>query len=373
MRKVLHISQNQYKPLGENGSTERIWNELSRDFDEYHVLGRSRDNRFHDYRNGKIFLHTVPKIGRRNSWFAVTGLLVGRYIRKYKIDIVISQCPVLGGLWAVKYGKKHNIPVMVEIHGAEYFRLLESKRLKQKIGAALLRYSFKNACLVRVLNDDMKRRLEELGINGDNIRVVYNRADFRLFNKPKENFKLHDPVKLITVGAFSKLKGHDLIFDAIRSLKDKGIECQLTLIGGGDYFEHFRKRSIEENIPCVIRGRVSQAEIVELMSDCDIYIHSSYTEAVSRAIIEAMAMRMPIIATDVGFTKGTVYDNKSALLVPPGDASAIEKAVQRLVDDENLRKNIANEAYSDAKSNYEWNHCFDGYRKLLEELYAMKR
>ena len=219
----------------------------------------------------------------------------------------------------------------------------------------------------------MKRRLEELGINGNNVRVVYNRADFRLFNRPKESFELHDPIKLITVGAFSKLKGHDLIFDAIQRLRYHGIECHLTLIGGGDLLDHYKKRSLDENIPCEIRNRVSQTEIVKLMSDCDIYIHSSYTEAVSRAIIEAMAMRMPIIATDVGFTKGTVYDNKSALLVPPGDASAIEKAVQRLVDDENLRKNIANEAYSDAKSNYEWNHCFDGYRKLLEELYAMRR
>lgn len=372
MSRILHVSQNMYKPLGENGSTERIWQELSRDCDEYHILGRSYDNRFHEYREGKIYMHTVPKIGRKNAWFALSSIVVGRYIRKYHIDAVISQCPVLGGFWAVRYGRKKGISVMVEIHGAEYFRLLEGKRIKDRMGASLIRYSLENASMIRALNEDMRNRLIGLKIRNKNIRVVHNRADFSLFNKPKESFALHNPVKIITVGTFSKLQGHDLIFEAIRMIGQSQHAFHITLIGGGDLFDHYKEKSQETGIPCEIRGRVAQSEIVELMGDCDIYIHPSYSEGVSRAIIEAMAMRMPIIATDVGFTVGTVYDGESALIVPAGDASAIAKAIQRLVTDEKLRKKLGENAYRDAMEKYEWNHCFDEYRKLLKELCKRK-
>lgn len=373
MCRILHLSQNMYKPLGENGSTERIWQELSRDCEEYHILGRSMDNKFHNYDRGKIHLHTIPKMGRRNAWFALSGILVGKYIRRYKIDAVLSQCSVLGGLWAVCYGNRHGIPVMVEIHGAEYFRILNGHKIKDKLGGGLIRYSLNHASMVRALNEDMKQQLLNLGIKNRNIRVVYNRADFRLFNKPKVDFKLHDPIKIITVGTFSKLQGHDLIFDAIEHIKNVSNKFHITLIGGGDLFEHYGKRSNETGIPCEIRGRVPQAEIVELMSDCDIYIHPSYSEAVSRAIIEAMAMRMPIIVTDVGFTVGTVYDNESALVIPSGDSAAMADSILKLIDDEKLRRRLAEKAYIDAMENYEWNHCFDEYRKLLSDLLALNR
>lgn len=365
--RVLHVSPNMFGEWGHNGATERIWQELAKDCEEYHLLGRSPDNAFHSYSKGKIHIHTVPGLGKRNISFAFTGCFVGTYAKKHNINVIICQCPILGGIWAVRFGRSHHIPVIVELHDYLYFRMLRGSRLRDRLGSMLIRYSLERASIVRALNEDMKRQLIALGIRNKEIRVVYNRVDFSLYNRPKTNFLLHDPIKLISVGTFTKRKGYELIFRAIEAIADDPKNFNIILIGGGELRPRYEELSKETGIPCEIHDRIPQQQIVEIMSDCDIYIQSSYSEGVPRAIIEAMAMRMPIITTDVGFTSGAILDGKSGLLIPAGDIESMGRAIKKMIESEALRKSLASRAYEDAREHFEWNQCFDRYRDLIQD------
>ena len=75
MRRALHISPNIYDNISSESSTKRIWIELSKEYDEYHILGRSRDCKYHFYQEGKLVLHTVPNLLNKTYPFFFTSFL----------------------------------------------------------------------------------------------------------------------------------------------------------------------------------------------------------------------------------------------------------------------------------------------------------
>ncbi|CAK6476273.1 D-inositol-3-phosphate glycosyltransferase [Peribacillus frigoritolerans] len=367
MSKILHLTPNAYLNLNSNHATKKIWIELSREFEEYHILGRSKDNQFHTYQEGKLFLHLVPGFGRKNLSFAFTSLFLNRLMKKYKINLIMSQCPVLGGFNAIRYGKRHNIPVLMEIHEVFYFKMLSGRGLKNFLSSKAIKYSLNNATMIRALNEEMRNMIIDAGILNNNISIVHNRVDISLFNKPKGNFEIGEKVKIISVGNFIKTKGHKIAFDALEKLKSK-YDIELTLVGGGPLKVEYEEIIKEKNINVVLYDRVPQEKIVELITDSDIYIHPSISEGMPRAILEAMAMRMPIIATSAGTTSGTIINDYNGLLIKPGNIEELSEMLEKMINDSNLRKKLSQNAFLDVLEKFEWNHSFNTYRRLLKDL-----
>ena len=368
MRRILHITPNAYKDIESSGATRRIWLELSQDFEEYHVIGRSKDNKFHNYQEGKIYLHTLPGFGRRNASFGFTSILVGHYIKKYGIDGIICQCPILGGFWATHYAIRHSIPVLMEIHEIRYFDMLKYQNGIEAVYNKIIRYSLEHATIIRALNEPMKDMIIDAGIKNKNIEIVYNRVDVSLFNSPKSTFGMHNPIKLISVGNFIPSKDHQLAINTLKVLKDRGYTSDLTLIGGGPLYSKYEELASNLGVSVKLFDRIPQEQIVKIMSNCDIYIHSSLTEGMPRAVLEAMAMRMPVVTTAAGTTAGTIQNEKNGLLVPVGDLVRFSEALQKMIDDKSLREKLANQAYRDVLEKYEWNVCFNRYREVIQKL-----
>ena len=80
----------------------------------------------------------------------------------------------------------------------------------------------------------------------------------------------------------------------------------------------------------VLRGRTEQPECA--LAELDVFVQPSFTEATSNVLLEAMAMGLPIVATEVGGTPSIIEHEVTGLLVPAGDSAAIAKAVIRLTE-----------------------------------------
>jgi glycosyltransferase involved in cell wall biosynthesis len=358
MAKLLHLSANEYPPLCQEHSTKKIWRELAKSFDEYHILARSKDNKFHYYSEENIHLHLVPKFGKSRSFF-FTSIMMVNIIRKYKIDAILSQCPILGGFIAVLISKFNRIPVMLEIHGMEYFRILDSNNFTNKVLAKMLRFSFRNATKVRSLNKKMTEMLKARRVEA-NIVVIPNRVDFSIFNMPKKDYNLNKPIKLISVGRFVWEKGYENAIKATINLSKK-YDIVLTLIGGGPLHDEYIRLSQESNCINLI-GRLQQEELVPMLNSSDIYIQPSLSEGMPRTIIEAMAMKLPVIASDVGAISGVITDRVNGMLIESGNIKALEDAIETLINDHELREKISIKGYNEVKNKYEWNEVFDKYR-----------
>lgn len=348
-----------YSPLQcREHHTKKIWKELSKGFDEYHIIARSKNNKFNYSVEGNIHLHLIPKIITKSRIFIISSFLMYFVIKKHKINYLLCQSALFGGFSAAIFSKVFKIPLMVEIHGEEYFRILKKGGVLSKI----IRYSFKTAVKIRSLSSSMTQKLGDCGYQ-DKVVLIPNRVNLNLFSQTKQNFEIKNCLKLVSVGRFVWEKNY---LNLIKTLHQSNLNFCLTLIGGGplknEYLDYITKNKLNKTIKLI--DWVDQHKLIELIISSDIYIQSSVSEGMPRTILEAMALKIPIISTAVGSIKGVLLNNKNSLLI---DSSLIElvNKISALKNDINLRKNLTNVSYTDVKSNYEWSLVFESYRKEL--------
>lgn len=361
MANLLHISANEFPPLHKESSTKKIWIELSRGFEEYHILGRSQDNKFHLYKEGNIYLHLVPNLFKSSS-FAVTSFFAVNILKKYKIDLILAQCPILGGFTANILKKFFKIPVFQEIHDTYYFDLLKSKKIGHRLLGKVALFSLKNSSSVRALNKMMEDMILEID-DQINVVIIENRVDIDRFSNPKKNVTLHNPIAITSIGTFVYRKGYHTAIDTIKALTEK-YNVTLTLVGGGKDKEILLELADGySNIK--LFDRLPQEELVILLENTDIYIQPSIREGMPRTLLEAMAMRLPVITTNVSTIPGTVLNNFNGLIIEPNNVKQLETAIIKLIEDDELRNRLGENAYQDVIKKFEWNSAFKLYRAAL--------
>ncbi len=363
MVNLLHISANTYEPLdSKNHHTKNIWRELAKGFDEYHILARSETNKYNYSKEGNIHLHLIPRLTKKSKIFFFTSFWMFWIIKKYKITHLLAQCSIIGGFTAILAGKFYKIPLMVEIHGEEYFRFFEKNSLIVKI----MKYTFDNANKIRSLNNEMTKKLEKYGIL-KNVIEIPNRVNLDIFNKQKNDFFISDNIKFISIGRFVWEKDY---LNLIKVLHDSNINFSLTLIGGGplksEYEKYIFENKLNSNITLI--DWIEQKDMIDLIIESDIYIQSSVSEGMPRTILEAMALQMPIISTNVGSILGVLKNSKNSIIVNSNDKKELLDAIKLLISDDKLRKSIAIEAYQDVAKKYEWNKIFELYRNEIKSM-----
>jgi len=368
MKSLIHISPNVYPPFPAIHHTKKIWKELAQGFDEYHVLARSEGNRGSVSREGNIVLHLLPRLSRKSRSFFLTSFYLLLFVKKHRITHILCQCPLLGGVAAVVARKFWGTPVMVEIHGDVYFRYLQDRTVKYLLPRLLVRFVLRNASKVRSLSSAMTSILAGFGFS-HNVVLIPNRVDTTLFDSPKVRFELGSPLTLLGIGRFVEQKGFDIAILALRILR-RTVSARLVLVGGGPL--HERLTALAGNDGSVeLLGWVEQTALRDLMKKADIYIQPSKPllgEAMPRTILEAMAMRLPIVSTRVAAIPGVLVEGENGLLVEPGNPEALAEAILTLVRDEGLRGRIAKRAHADVLEKYEWKSVFAVYLREIETM-----
>lgn len=367
-KKILHLSANIIHDYSKNNHTRKIWNELSKGFGEYHLLARNTKNRYkHIYiKENSIYLHLLPKIFEKSKSYFFTSILLFYIIKKYNITHLLSQCPILGGFNGIIASKLFKIPIMVEIHGDIYFRYFSLNKKRYKPFRMLTLFVWNNSTKVRSLSEKMIEDLNKIGVK-KNVVIIPNRVNLSLFNSPKINFNLRNPIRIISVGRFVEEKGFDIAISAIENLSGQ-INVELILVGGGKL--HNNLISLTKNSENIkLLSWLKQEELCKILQTADLYIQPSKSEAMPRTILEAMAMRLPIIASAVGAVPGILKNHENAILIKPNSVKELEKAIVYLVSNKNIREKIAHQVYQDVINKYEWNHVFNLYRN---EILSMK-
>lgn len=142
-----------------------------------------------------------------------------------------------------------------------------------------------------------------------------------------------EPVDVTYIGEISFLKGVNYLVDAIRALKEVLPNFKARFIGGGSDFNQIYQLissfGLEDTIH--MQGYVSNSEIPAYLNKTKIYVQASLTEVWSNAIAEALALGIPTIATYVGGIPELTQQGEYAALVPPADAGALAREIQRLI------------------------------------------
>jgi len=196
--------------------------------------------------------------------------------------------------------------------------------------------------------DAAKEDLLKIGVKEEKISVILNGVPplKHLSDKEKEELREKFGLKAnqkagAIIGRLSSVKGHDVFIKAIKRVKDAGIDAKFFIVGTGELEEQLKKqvRDLKLDDYIIFTGFLSN--ISEIVNIIDIEINSSFSEATSLAIIEAMSLGKPVIATNVGGNPGVVFDNVNGFLVPPGDDKAIADKIIELFGNEELLNRLS--------------------------------
>lgn len=177
--------------------------------------------------------------------------------------------------------------------------------------------------------------------------VIHCGVDTAVF-RPAEGSK-DGPFTVVAVGTLHEVKGQTYLVEACRLLRERGIDFECKLIGDGPDRKALARQIARADLEARVKfvGRRDRREVAELVRTADVLAAPSVPtsrgkrEGIPVVLMEAMSSGVPVIASRISGIPELVEDGVTGLLVPPGDAEGLARALARLHDDPALRRELA--------------------------------
>ena len=175
---------------------------------------------------------------------------------------------------------------------------------------------------------------------------------------------------LLFCGTWDHMKGIAYLVAAMERLHADGRRLPLTVLGPGVPASTVMAAFPEAVRPLVrVRPRAPEDEVIRLYRSHDLLLWTSTYEGFGLVLLEAMSQELTVVTTPVGCAPALVRDGENGVLVPPRDPAAIAAAVERLMDDEPLRRQMGAAAARSVAS-MTWRataeHTIGVYRRAIE-------
>jgi glycosyltransferase involved in cell wall biosynthesis len=166
------------------------------------------------------------------------------------------------------------------------------------------------------------------GVDTDLVRPGRDRA------AAKAHLALSPTTPVIgTVGRLEPRTGTDTLLAAVAALRAERPDVALVVVGEGPLRAELEARARELGIASAVRFLGDRTDVDEVLAALDAFVLPSRTEGMSNALLEAMAMGLPVIATAVGGTPEVIADGRSGRLVPADEPERMAAAIARVLAD----------------------------------------
>jgi glycosyltransferase involved in cell wall biosynthesis len=206
-------------------------------------------------------------------------------------------------------------------------------------------FLYRRSPLVAAVSHGVRDALvETLGRRFDPARVVVlpnpvDVAEIRRLATP--GARRSGRFRLCSVGRLASAKGFDVLVDAL-ALADLHVDWELLIVGGGPLRGDLERRVAARGLGDRIRFTGQLDNPYPVLASADIAVQASRWEGFGIAVVEALALGVPMVATSCPGGVGDVLDGgRFGLLVPPDDPAALAGALRRLVGDGELRGRLA--------------------------------
>ncbi len=175
-----------------------------------------------------------------------------------------------------------------------------------------------------------------------------------------------------SVGRLDEQKGHIHLIDAIAALLPNHPQIKSVILGEGPLHAELQTRIDSLGIGPTMGLLGEQDEITAWLSAFDAFVLPSLWEGIPNALLEAMALGLPVIATDVDGIPEALVHGLSGLVIKPGDPKAIATALQDLIEDKALSANLGNEAKKVVSENFTLAPMIERYEKAYRAVLSGK-
>jgi glycosyltransferase involved in cell wall biosynthesis len=275
-----------------------------------------------------------------------------RVIRKHEYQVVDTQNPQskLWGSIAAALGRAALVSTLNSWYMNEHPRF--SLRWFGYSAIELVTNIFLSRYIV--VSREIQNAMLRLGIPANKIDLIYNAVKIDASEVPSgkqdliERYNLSkDAVVCVAAGRLAWAKGYEDLILAIASLAEEDGRVHCVIAGEGELFQSLQTRveSLGLSSRIILAGHLPRKDVLFLIKNADLFVMPSRTEGTPVALLEAAALRTPILASMAGGIPELVVDEEDGLLVPVGDIEALAKGIRRLTSDKSLVRRLVENAH----------------------------
>ncbi len=234
------------------------------------------------------------------------------------------------------------------------------KRLKQS--PRLSKAIFNNAYLNISPSEFIKTKFEALGYK--NLIRIPNSIELKNYTFKKRVF---NEANLLWVRSFSEVYNPLLAISVLKGLKDQNIKVKLCMVGpdGDGSLEKAKNYAKKLQVDVDFTGKLDKNEWIKLSENYTIFINTTNVDNTPVSIIEAWALGLPVVSTNVGGLPYMIKHNENGILVEPNSVNAFVDAIKELLSSKTYGNRIAEEARRCAE-NMDWNVVKRHWFKVLK-------
>jgi len=277
----------------------------------------------------------------------------------------------LAGYWAKEL---YDIPLVSTVHSLEPLRPWKEEQLGRSfhLSTWVEKLAMESSDrIVAVSKGSREDILKYFNVDPDRVKIIHNGIDLNLYrhidvDTTRKAFELTEPY-ILFVGRVSRQKGMTYLIDAMKYV-DPGVKCVLCSSAPDtkELEDEIAAKVASEPRVLWINYLLREEQYVELYSNAAVFACPSVYEPFGIINLEAMACGTPVVASAVGGILETVVDGETGFLVPPAEPKALADAINRLIRDENMRRQFGKNGRRRVEDYFSWTSI----AKKVEELYA---
>ncbi len=328
----------------------------------HEVVIITKKAKFNDKRHG---LNVI----RVNSFFNTSGVLdipqtseLEKKIKEFKPDIIHGHhafSPI--SLFSIAIGKKLGIKTVLTNHSIQF--LYDFDYLWKPTSYVLFPYRKYINDADRIIAVSRAAAKFISHFTSKKVKIIENGINVDEFS-PK--FKTFDGKSVLFVGRFVHRKGIHILLEAFQKVKEEVEDAHLTLVGDG-YFSSIvnllvKAFNLDKSVSIV--GQAKKEKVIKLYQNSHVFVLPSiYGESFGIVLLEAMASKTPVIASDDGGIKEIIKNGKTGFIVEKGDVEKLSEKITKLLLDQKLSKKISTAAFREVKK-YDW-------KKIVKKIEAV--
>jgi glycosyltransferase involved in cell wall biosynthesis len=229
--------------------------------------------------------------------------------------------------------------------------------LKMRMYCQFDRWSLRHCDSLVTVCTEFSKLLARRGASRDRIYVVPNSiaidsSEVAASGQIRQRLRIADNERVVlTVGRLSSEKGHRYLIDAVSKIisESPGMNLIVLIAGTGPIMKKLKGAVQKYGLDQRIKFIGYYSDVRALFSIADLFVLPSLSEGSPNVLLESMAARVPIVATNVGGVPELVSDGESALLVPPSNGMRLAKSMTEMLADKSRASRLADAAFDRAR------------------------
>ncbi len=295
---------------------------------------------------------------------------INEIVTRHNIDIIHCQFGTAGPVIAAyRHIFSSNVKLVTSFRGHD---ATQDHRTNQ----GQYNFLFATGDLFLPVSAALQDKIVALGCPRQKTEVLHSGIDCNFYSYHERKPQHDTPIKLLSIARFVEMKGLIYSIEASKILADKGYKFHYTIIGDGTLRAAIEQRIADLGLDAYITlaGWRSQTEILDYLHNSHVFVCPSVTaengemEGIPNAAKEAMAVGMPVVATNHGGLVELIQDGVSGFIVAERDSAALAEKVGILVDHPELWMDITHNARNHILSNFDITLLNDKVEQLYSHL-----